>query len=134
VATISVEKVKHFYLKKIICSFGLPKYIVSDNGTQFTSEKVIQLCEEKGIKNTFVSVEHPQANGQAESANKVILMAIKRKLERKDKNWAESSVSITIGLTVPILEKWWRSFGGLISATGGWDSSLRKNSKTLRNI
>ncbi|GAU41162.1 hypothetical protein TSUD_282350, partial [Trifolium subterraneum] len=42
--------------------FGLPKYIVSDNGTQFTSESVIQFCQEKGIRNTFVSVEHPQAN------------------------------------------------------------------------
>jgi transposase InsO family protein len=62
---------------------------VSDNGTQFTSEKVIQLCEEKGIRNTNVSVEHPQANGQAEATNKVILRAIKKKLERKDKNWSE---------------------------------------------
>jgi hypothetical protein len=34
-------------------------------------------------------VEHPQANGQAESANKVILRAIKRRLEGKDKNWVE---------------------------------------------
>jgi transposase InsO family protein len=59
---------------------------VSDNGTQFTSESVIQFCEEKDIHNTFVSVEHPQANGQAESANKVILKAIKKKLTRKDRN------------------------------------------------
>jgi transposase InsO family protein len=89
VATISTEKVQKFYWQKIICRFGLPRYIVSDNGTQFTSEAVIQFCEEKGIRNTFVSVEHPQANGQAESANKVILKAIKRKLTKKDRNWAE---------------------------------------------
>ncbi|GAU41232.1 hypothetical protein TSUD_280320, partial [Trifolium subterraneum] len=89
VATISSEKVKHFYWKKLICRFGLPKYIVSDNDTQFTSESVIQFCEEKGIRNTFVSVEHPQANGQAESANKVVLKALKRNLMRKGKSWAE---------------------------------------------
>ncbi|KAK2373754.1 hypothetical protein QL285_074768 [Trifolium repens] len=94
VATISAEKVKHFYWKKIICSFGLPKFIVSDNGTRFTSEKVIQFCEGYGIRNTFVLVEHPQANGQAESANKVILKALKRKLERRDKNWAEPLAAI----------------------------------------
>jgi hypothetical protein len=34
-------------------------------------------------------VEHPQANRQAELANKVILKAIKRKLTKKDRNWAE---------------------------------------------
>ncbi|KAK2410326.1 hypothetical protein QL285_045693 [Trifolium repens] len=94
VATISAEKVISFYWKKIICRFGLPNFIVSDNGTQFTSEKVIQFCEGYGIRNTFVSVEHPQANGQAESANKVILKAIKRKLERRDKNWAEPLTAI----------------------------------------
>jgi hypothetical protein len=49
----SQGQAKHFYWKKIICRFGQPKYIVSDNGTQFTSEKVIQFCEEKGIRNTF---------------------------------------------------------------------------------
>jgi transposase InsO family protein len=47
VATISAEKVKKFYWQKIICRFGLPRYIVSDNGSQFTSEAVIKFCEEK---------------------------------------------------------------------------------------
>ncbi|GAU31520.1 hypothetical protein TSUD_332960 [Trifolium subterraneum] len=56
---------------------------------KFTNEAVIQFCQEKGIKNTFVLVEHPQANGQAESANKVILRALKRKLARKEKSWSE---------------------------------------------
>ncbi|GAU40667.1 hypothetical protein TSUD_397790 [Trifolium subterraneum] len=46
---------------------GIPKYIVYDNGTQFTSESVINFCQKKGIRNTFISVEQPQANGQAES-------------------------------------------------------------------
>ncbi|GAU32075.1 hypothetical protein TSUD_53430 [Trifolium subterraneum] len=71
VATISSERVKKFYWKNILCRFGIPKYIVSDNGTQFTSESVINFGQEKGIRNTFISVQHPQANGQAESANKV---------------------------------------------------------------
>ncbi|CAJ2678664.1 unnamed protein product [Trifolium pratense] len=69
--------------------FGLPKYIVSDNGTQFASEKVVEFCRSKGIKNTFISVEHPQANGQAESANKVILRALKRRLDSKGEAWSK---------------------------------------------
>ncbi|GAU44863.1 hypothetical protein TSUD_329190 [Trifolium subterraneum] len=79
VSGISADQVIKFYRKKIICRFGLPKYIVSDNDTQFASEKVVEYCRGKGIQNTFISVEHPQANGQAESANKVILTALKRR-------------------------------------------------------
>ncbi|MCH91439.1 putative protein NYNRIN-like [Trifolium medium] len=33
VATISSDRVKKFNWKNLICKFGLPKYIVSDNGT-----------------------------------------------------------------------------------------------------
>ncbi|GAU32582.1 hypothetical protein TSUD_146960 [Trifolium subterraneum] len=69
--------------------FGLPKYIVSDNGTQFASEKVVEYCRGKEIQNTFISVEHPQANGQAESANKVILRALKRRVTSKQESWVE---------------------------------------------
>ncbi|GAU40790.1 hypothetical protein TSUD_348870 [Trifolium subterraneum] len=69
--------------------FGLPKYIVSDNGTQFTSERVVEYCRGKGIRNTFISVEHPQANGQAESTNKVILRALKRRISSKQESWVE---------------------------------------------
>jgi hypothetical protein len=87
-SSISADQVKKFYWRNIICRFELPKYIVSDNGTQFASEKVVQFCKEKGIQNTFISVKHPHANGQAESANKVILRAIKRRITSKGEGWA----------------------------------------------
>ncbi|GAU43183.1 hypothetical protein TSUD_301490 [Trifolium subterraneum] len=80
VSSISADQVKKFYWKKIICRFGLPKYIVSDNGTQFASKKIVEYRREMGIQNTFISVEHPEANGQVESANKVILRALNMKV------------------------------------------------------
>ncbi|MCI60028.1 putative protein NYNRIN-like, partial [Trifolium medium] len=73
-----------------MCRYGIPKNIVADNGKQFTSELVIQFCEKYGIQNTFVSVEHLQANGQAESANKVILMGLKRRLDKEKKEWVNA--------------------------------------------
>ena len=46
-----------------------------------------QLCEEVGIKQVFSSVEHPQTNGQAEVANKVILRGVKRRLMAAKGEW-----------------------------------------------
>ena len=37
----------------------------------------------------FASVEHPQTNGQVESANRVLLRGLKRRLEKAKGTWAE---------------------------------------------
>ncbi|RDX96384.1 putative protein K02A2.6, partial [Mucuna pruriens] len=63
VATISAERVKQFYWKRIICRFGLPTVIISDNGTQFASQAIAEFCAQYGIKQSFTCVEHPQSNG-----------------------------------------------------------------------
>nr|KYP59197.1 Pol polyprotein [Cajanus cajan] len=59
VATISAEKVRTFLWKNIICRYGVLQVLVSDNGTQFTSERVQNFCKEIGIRIMFTSVEHP---------------------------------------------------------------------------
>ena len=71
VAQITTHKVQHFVWKNIVCCFGVLKRLVSDNGTQFASQQLGKLCTELGIKQVFASVEHPQTNGQVESANRV---------------------------------------------------------------
>ncbi|RDX79203.1 Pol polyprotein, partial [Mucuna pruriens] len=73
-ATISTER-------KIVCWFGIPAEVVSDNGTQFTSQFIAEFCEGLKIKKIFTSVEHPQLNGQAEAANRIILKGLRKRLE-----------------------------------------------------
>ncbi|XP_072062133.1 uncharacterized protein [Arachis hypogaea] len=41
------------------------------------------------IKHQFTSVGHPQTNGQAEAANKVILAGLKKRLQDAKETWAE---------------------------------------------
>ncbi|RDY08897.1 Pro-Pol polyprotein, partial [Mucuna pruriens] len=89
VATITAEKVKKFYWKKIICRFGIPAEIVSDNGTQFASKGTADFCKGLKIKQVFTSVEHLQSNGQAEAANKIILRGLRKRLEEAKGRWAE---------------------------------------------
>ena len=66
VATITASRVKSFNCKNIICKFGVPYAIVSDNGTQFSNALIQDFAQELGIQLHYSSVEHPQTNGQVE--------------------------------------------------------------------
>ncbi|XP_057746213.1 uncharacterized protein LOC130965471 [Arachis stenosperma] len=79
-AKIRAEKVRTFIWKNIICRFGIPHAIITDNGRQFTDQSLAEFLQGFKIKHHFSSVEHPQSNGLAEAANKVILIALKKKL------------------------------------------------------
>ena len=88
-ATISSKKVQNFIWEAIICWFGIPHKIISDNGTQFNSKEFREFCSELGIKKNFSSVDHPQTNGQVEAVNKIINHNLKTKLEEHKGIWVD---------------------------------------------
>ncbi|EYC10722.1 hypothetical protein Y032_0054g2515 [Ancylostoma ceylanicum] len=64
-STISATKTVKA-LKSLFARYGLPQTIVSDNGTQFTSEQFKEMCNKGGIVHIKTAPYHPQSNGQAE--------------------------------------------------------------------
>nr|KYP76142.1 Transposon Ty3-I Gag-Pol polyprotein [Cajanus cajan] len=87
--TITAANVQKFVWKNIITRFGIPYAIISDNRLQFTDKKFNTFLENLGIRHRFTSVEHPQSNGQAEAANKVVLTELKKRLGSAKGAWAE---------------------------------------------
>uniref|UniRef100_A0A2N9IVS7 Integrase catalytic domain-containing protein n=1 Tax=Fagus sylvatica TaxID=28930 RepID=A0A2N9IVS7_FAGSY len=85
---------KKFIWKNIITRFGIPRVLVSDNGTQFDSGPFKAFCEQYGIRNHFSTPAYPQGNGQAESSNKTLLDGIKKCLEKAKGRWVEELPSI----------------------------------------
>ncbi|XP_027351054.1 uncharacterized protein LOC113862116 [Abrus precatorius] len=59
------------------------------NGLQFANHRFNEFLAGLHIKHRVTSVEHPQTNGQAEAANKVILHELKRRLGSAKGEWAE---------------------------------------------
>ena len=88
-ATITEQKIRNFVWRAIICRFGIPRALVSDNGKQFDNAKFRDFCAELEIKNYYSSPTHPQSNGQAEVTIRTLKVALKTKLEDLKGNWVE---------------------------------------------
>ena len=75
--------------------FAIPNRLISDNGTQFISNKFENFCVAYGIKHPRSSVNHPMTNENVERANGIILQGIKTqnfdKLNAYDKKWVKKS-------------------------------------------
>ncbi|XP_058762570.1 uncharacterized protein LOC131635951 [Vicia villosa] len=88
-AKITAQNMLRFYKRNVLARFGVPQAIITDNGTQFTDRKFQEFVSKLGTKKHFTSVEHPQTNGQAEAANRVILRGLKRRLDEAKRAWVE---------------------------------------------
>uniref|UniRef100_A0A2N9HBJ5 Integrase catalytic domain-containing protein n=1 Tax=Fagus sylvatica TaxID=28930 RepID=A0A2N9HBJ5_FAGSY len=80
--------------KAVICRFGIPRVLVSDNGKQFDNPRFRQFSQELGIQNHYSTPSHPQANGQVEVSNRSLLKLIKTRLEGAKGLWPEELPSI----------------------------------------
>ncbi|GKC95734.1 reverse transcriptase domain-containing protein [Tanacetum coccineum] len=89
VATITGNQIKKFVWENIVCRFGLPGEIISDNGKQFQDNPFKDWCEKLCIRQHFASVKHPQTNGLVERANRSLGEGIKARLDARSKNWME---------------------------------------------
>ena len=88
-ATITEQKVCNFVRHAIIYRFGIPRALVSDSGKQFDNPKFRDFCAELGIRNYYLSLAHPQSNGQEEVTIRTLKAAMKTKLEGLKGKWVE---------------------------------------------
>ena len=52
-------------LRDMFARYGIPQQLVSDNGSQFTSEEFCKFMKANGIKHTLVAPYHPTAKFSA---------------------------------------------------------------------
>ena len=93
-ATITEKNVRNFIWKNIVCRYGIPRVLVSDNGKQFDNDAFKDFCSKLGIKNHYSSPAHPPANEQVEVINRSLLKIIKTQLEGAKGIWPEELPSV----------------------------------------
>ena len=93
-ATITEKSIRSFVWRNIICRYGIPRVLVSDNGKQFDNRAFRDFYSELGIKNHYSSPAHPHAIGQVEVTNRSLLKIIKTRLERAKGIWPDELPSV----------------------------------------
>ena len=69
---VGAEILAKFIFEEIVCRYGVPQVILSDNGKNFASEIVKILCEKFLIKHIFSSPYYPQTNRIVERLNRIL--------------------------------------------------------------
>jgi hypothetical protein len=69
--TYTGPQLAELYISRIVCLHGVPRKIMFDRGTQFTSKFWEGLHESMDTKMNFISAYRPQTDGQTERVNQV---------------------------------------------------------------
>ncbi|KAK2999126.1 hypothetical protein RJ639_022920 [Escallonia herrerae] len=95
-ATITEKKCEDFFWRAVVCHFGIPRVLITDNVKQFDNPTFRAFCSNLSIEQRFTSVAHPQTNGQIEVTNQTLLQGIKKKLDGVKGLWVEELPKILL--------------------------------------
>ncbi|XP_057730600.1 uncharacterized protein LOC130945929 [Arachis stenosperma] len=91
---VGAKRLEVYSDSQVITSQVNGSYQAKDPLLQKYLEKFTEFLNGLGIRQRFSSVEHPRTNGQVESANKVILSGLKKRLDNKKGAWADELASV----------------------------------------
>jgi len=69
--------------------FGLPRQLHSDQGSNFESKLVAELCSIAGINKTRTTPFHLRSDGQTERANRTILQMLRASIDAQPESWPD---------------------------------------------
>jgi hypothetical protein len=88
--TYSGAKLIELYMSRIVCLHSVPKKIMSDRGSQFTSKFWEKLYESMDTKLNFSTAYHPQMDGQTERTNQILEDMLRACALKYGKSWDKS--------------------------------------------
>ncbi|KAG9447252.1 hypothetical protein H6P81_013380 [Aristolochia fimbriata] len=86
---VKATTVADFIRTQIIYRHGVPRYIVTDNGTPFRNKVMDRFCEKFCIQQRMSSAYNPAANGLAEAFNKTLCKILKKTVGTHKRSWDE---------------------------------------------
>ncbi|XP_055814660.1 uncharacterized protein LOC129884375 [Solanum dulcamara] len=113
--SVTKKVVAEFIRNNLICRFGIPNSIITDNGANLNSHLMKEIYEQFKINHQNSIAYRPQINGAVEAANKNIKTII-RKMIDNHRGWHEmlpyallgyrTTIRTSIGSTPYLLVYW----------------------------
>jgi transposase InsO family protein len=88
--TYSGAKLAELYMSRIMYLHGVPKKIMSDRGSQFTSKFWEKLHESMNTRLNFSTAYHLQTDGQTERINQILDDMLRECALKCGKSWDKS--------------------------------------------
>ena len=86
---VKKENVADFIRTHIIYRYGVPRYIITDNGKPFVNKLVTALCEKFNFAQRKSSMYNAPANGLAEAFNKTLCNLLSKVVTKSKRDWHE---------------------------------------------
>ncbi|KAL0295506.1 UNVERIFIED_CONTAM: hypothetical protein Sangu_2507700 [Sesamum angustifolium] len=86
---VKKENVADFIRTHIIYRYGVPRYIITDNGKPFCNSLIDKVCQNFDFKQRNSSMYYAAANGLAEAFNKTLCNLLKKVVAKSKRDWHE---------------------------------------------
>ena len=83
----SVDTIVATFINEYLPVHMCPRYILSDNGTEFKNSLMDQVLQQLGIDRIFSAPYHPQSNGKLEVFHKYLKPTLKKLCEKDPESW-----------------------------------------------
>lgn len=83
----TVEEVTDAFVNKVILIYGIPNYIVTDQGTNFMSDMFKKICKLFKIEKIHTAAYHPESNGALERTHKTLVTYLRCFCDPKTPDW-----------------------------------------------
>ena len=83
----TAEEVTSTFLRHIVLLYGIPQFIVTDQGSQFMSDIFRRLCILLKLNKLNSTAYHPESNGVLERTHKTIVEYLRCFCNPRGNNW-----------------------------------------------
>ena len=81
------ETLASVLMDKVVCRYGVPRSLHSDQGANLNSQVICALCKRLGINKTRTTAYHPQGNGQVERFNRTLEAILSKVVAENQRHW-----------------------------------------------